>query len=137
MALLLDTGPVFAALNNRDPDHRRCQALLESGEDFAVPCPALVEIHYWLIEYGGARAWASFAEDVVNGAYRVIHLTEADLARTAELELAYGDLRLGFVDASIVALAERLGETRIATLDHRHFSVVRPRHCPHLTLLPE
>jgi predicted nucleic acid-binding protein len=40
------------------------------------------------------------------------------------------------VDASVIALCERLGETSVATLDHRHFTVVRPRHCPRLTLLP-
>ena len=37
-------------------------------------------------------------------------------------------MRLGTVDASVVAAAERLGITAIATLDRRHFSVVRPRH---------
>jgi predicted nucleic acid-binding protein len=63
--------------------------------------------------------------------------SEADLARAAELQLASADLRPGLVDASTIALAERLNETRIATLDHRHFAMVRPRHCPHFTLLPE
>jgi predicted nucleic acid-binding protein len=81
--------------------------------------------------------WADFVADSEKGAYRVVHPTDADLARAAELELAYEDLALGFVDASIVALCERLGETNLATLDRRHFSVVRPRHCSHLTLVPD
>jgi predicted nucleic acid-binding protein len=49
---------------------------------------------------------------------------------------AYPKLGLGLVDASVIALAERLGETKVATLDRRRFSVVRPRHCEHLELLP-
>jgi len=38
----------------------------------------------------------------------------------------YADTSLGLADASLVALAERLATTRIATLDERHFRVVRP-----------
>jgi uncharacterized protein len=54
----------------------------------------------------------------------------------AELIETYADLRLGTIDASVIATAERLGLTSIATLDHRHFSVVRPRHTKAFTLLP-
>jgi predicted nucleic acid-binding protein len=67
----------------------------------------------------------------------VVHPTEADLVRATELERDDAELDLGFVDASIVALCERLGETRLATLDRRVFSVVRPRHCRQLTLVPD
>ncbi len=137
MALLLDTGPIVAALDEDDPEHDRCLALLEGGDDRLVPSPILAEVDYWLSKLGGLRAWADFTADISGGAYRLIHPSEADLIRAAELELIHADLRLGFVDASIIALAERLNETRIATLDRRHFSVVRPRHCPHLTLLPD
>jgi len=41
----------------------------------------------------------------------------------------YTDSVLGLVDASIIALAERLRITRVLTLDQRHFRFVRPRHC--------
>jgi hypothetical protein len=40
------------------------------------------------------------------------------------------------VDASIIAMAERLGVTTILTTDHRHFAVVRPAHCERLRLVP-
>ncbi len=56
--------------------------------------------------------------------------------RMAELVDAYLDLPLGIVDAAVIAIAERLGLKEVATLDHRHFSVVRPRHAPTFTLLP-
>lgn len=54
----------------------------------------------------------------------------------AELAERYADLGLGGTDASVVAIAERLGIDKIATLDRRHFSVVRPRHVEAFTLLP-
>jgi uncharacterized protein len=137
VTLILDTGPIVAALNELDPDHRRCAELLAAGQDLLIPSPVLVEIDYWLVKLGGAEVWSDFVADINRGAYRVEHPTDADLARAAELEQTYEDLDLGLVDACTIALCERLGETAVATLDHRHFSVVRPRHCTHLALLPE
>lgn len=54
----------------------------------------------------------------------------------ADLVEQYDNLPLGGSDASVVALAERLGVTTVMTLDRRHFSVVRPRHVATFTLLP-
>ena len=48
----------------------------------------------------------------------------------------YADSNIGFVDASIVAVAERLDIRKVLTLDRRHFGVIRPRHCPALDILP-
>ena len=66
-----------------------------------------------------------------------VDLSPSDVARVAELVAQYDDLPLGTTDASVIALAERLGVDEIATLDQRHFRVVRPRHVDALTLLPE
>lgn len=138
MSLVLDTGPVIALLANDDPEHKRCLAMVEAvDEDLVVPSPILVEVDYWLRKLGRADIWASFVEDVADGAYRLLHPDETDIVRAAELEVQYLDLDLGFVDAAVIALCERLGETKVATLDRRHFSVVRPRHCPALRLLPD
>jgi predicted nucleic acid-binding protein len=62
--------------------------------------------------------------------------TTGDLARMAELVRTYADFPLGAADASVIAVAERLDVTQIATIDHRHFRVVRPRHCDAFNLLP-
>lgn len=137
MSLILDTGPIVAALNRQDPDHARCARLLDQAEEeLVIPSPVLVEVDYWLIKLGGPQVWGRFVADVAAGAYRVLQPTDDDLLRTAELESTYQDLRLGFVDASVVATCERLEEPKVATLDHRHFSVVKPRHCPTLELRP-
>jgi predicted nucleic acid-binding protein len=66
----------------------------------------------------------------------VIELGMQDYARARELMRAYADLRVGFVDAAVLAVVERLREPKLATLDHRHFSVMRPRHVDALELLP-
>jgi uncharacterized protein len=60
----------------------------------------------------------------------------ADWQRIQDLVSTYADLRLGGTDASVVALAERHGAVKIATLNRRHFAVVRPRHAEAFELLP-
>ena len=66
----------------------------------------------------------------------MLESTSADLDRIFELVETYADLPLGTVDASVIAVAERLNLPAVATLDHRHFSVVRPRNVPAFELLP-
>lgn len=137
MALVLDTGPLLALLDADDPDHARCRGMVESvPEDLVIPSPVLVELDYWVLKLLGPDAWATFVEDVSRGAYRLHHPDESDLTRAAELERTYASLDLGLVDASVIVACERLGETKVATLDRRDFGVVRPRHCERLTLLP-
>ena len=73
---------------------------------------------------------------VTSGRLAVVDLSGADWSRCLELVEVYGDLRLDLMDASIVAMAERLGVGTVATLNHRDFTVVRPRHLDALELVP-
>lgn len=137
MALILDTGPLLAALDAADSDHKACAKLIEeAGEDLVVPTLVLAELDYWCHERLTGDVWLAFLADVVAGAYSVESPTQADLERCHELQRAYADLEVGVVDASVLALVERLGAPKLATLDHRHFSVMRPRHVEALALLP-
>ena len=91
----------------------------------------------WLIERQlGPAAEARFYASITEGDLTVEPLTSADWGRISELVETYADLAFGGVDASVVAVAERLGVHEIATLDRRDFSVVRPKHVDVLTLLP-
>jgi predicted nucleic acid-binding protein len=138
MALVLDTGPILALLDGNDPAHSRCVALVEEiDEPLVVVALTLVEVDYWIRKRLQPEVWSIFVEDIVGGAYRLEHLASDDLTRVAELEAAYDDLDLGMVDAAVIATCERLDERKVATLDRRHFGIVRPRHCDHLKLLPD
>ena len=77
-----------------------------------------------------------FLGDLAAAAFIVEPLVASDWLRVAELVAGYRDLPLGTVDASVVTTAERLGITTLATLDHRHFRVVRPLHLDSFELLP-
>jgi uncharacterized protein len=137
VALVCDTGPLLAGLDRDDPDHARCASLLtEATEDLVVPTLVLAELDYWCRKLRLEGAWLAFLEDVDAGAWRIEHPSAADLRRARALQAQYHDLDLGVVDASVLALVERLGEPKVATLDHRHFATVRLRHVPALALLP-
>lgn len=91
----------------------------------------------WLIDRQlGPRAEAAFYRSVADGDLVTEPLTEEDWRRVAGLVETYADLGLGGVDAGLIAIAERLDLRELATLDLRHFRVVRPRHVDAFTLLP-
>jgi predicted nucleic acid-binding protein len=98
-----------------------------------VPSPVLVELDCFV----PARAFTAFLDDVRQGAFVIEDLRERDYVRIAELLDEYADLRIGFVDAAVLAVVERRREKRLATLDRRRFGVLRPRHARALQLLPE
>jgi len=132
---LLDTSPLVAAIDRSDTHHARCAALLESAESpLLIPTTVIVEV-CWLVEER-PDIEAAFLESIAAGEFEHVPIIAADLLRMAELVRTYADLPLGAVDASVVAVAERLKLTDVATLDRRHFTVVRPKHAHALNLLP-
>lgn len=136
--IVVDTGVLYAVADAADADHDAADSLLTSYDpaEFVVPVPVVVESS-WLIESRlGPAAEAGFLDSVVSGELRTAELTTGDWSRVAELVAIYADMRLGIVDASVVAIAERLGITTIATLDRRHFAVVRPGHVEAFEVIP-
>jgi predicted nucleic acid-binding protein len=134
--LVVDAGPLVAAAATRDRNHERCVDLLaHAPRPIVVPMLVVTEVAYFLGDRLGPAAERAFAESVRLGELEVEPVEPEDWARIAQLLDQLPDL--GIVDASVVATCERLGETRLATLDRRHYAVVRPRHCPALMLLPE
>jgi uncharacterized protein len=125
-------------MDEADQDHAVCAELLsERAEQLLVPAPVLVELDWLAGRRLGPLPFERVLTDIEEGIVRILDLTRADYQRARELCRRYRDLPLGFVDASVVAVAERLGEPKLATLDHRHFHVVRPRHTASFLLLPE
>lgn len=138
--IIVDTGPLVAAALSGDTNHRRCVELFTSlhlnNEQLVVPDFVVTEVCFLLEREGGPKLEAGFVRSLAAGDFVLAQADADGLERIAELITTYADLPLGLVDASVVALAERLGVQEIATLDRRHFSVVRPRHVDAFTLLP-
>jgi predicted nucleic acid-binding protein len=135
--ILVDTGLLVAAANRRDTHHRASvQALAAALPPRLVSGMVVAEVAYLLARDAGSSVEAEFLRSFKTGFLAVVDHTADDLARAAELVEQYADLPLGATDACLVALAERLDIAELATLDHRHFNVVRPRHVQALTLIP-
>lgn len=96
----------------------------------------VAEAAYLLTRELGTQAEAALYDAIISGTLAVEPLAMVDWRRMRELVERYGNLPLGGTDASVIAVAERLGATRIATLDRTHFSVVRPAHCAAFELTP-
>jgi uncharacterized protein len=135
---IIDTGPVVAALDRSDRYHQACVRLIaETPGTLLLPVPVLVEAAQLAHARLGVAAEAALTESVAaEDQFTLTSPTESELARAAVLMRQYADLRIGLVDACVIALAERHGATQIATLDRRHFTVVRPQHVVAFTLLP-
>jgi predicted nucleic acid-binding protein len=101
-----------------------------------VPVLCVTEVSYLIASRLGPEAEVRFLADLASGALACESVAAGDWERIAELVWDYRDLPLGAVDASLVVAAERLAIGSIATLDRRHFSVVRPEHVPAFELLP-
>lgn len=135
--LVIDTGPLLAAIEPTDEHHLACAGLLgECRGDRIVPAPVLVELEYLLRSTGQPDTFVRFLDDCRRQAFLVQALEPVDYPRMGELLTTYADLRVGFVDAAVLAIVERLREPKLATLDHHHFSVMRPRHVAALELVP-
>jgi predicted nucleic acid-binding protein len=135
--LLVDTGPLVAYLNRNDTDHERCASLLMSRVDELLVTPyVLTEACYLVAKYVGADAEINLVDATAVGDLTQVDVETGDLDRMVEIMRRYRGFPLGLADASVIAVAERLKITEIATLDHRHFHAVTPAHVSALDLLP-
>jgi uncharacterized protein len=134
--LIVDAGPLYAYIDRDDGHHTASLDLLQTHPGpLIVPTLIVTEVAYLLGTRLGADPEVRFLGDLAAGNLIVEPVAASDWLRMAELVAQYADLPLGTVDASVIATAERLGVNDIATLDHRHFTVVRS-NIGTLNLLP-
>lgn len=137
MAVLVDTGVVVAALDADDTDHANCAELLTTHRGpLRIPMLVVAEAAYFIERRLGVQLEVRFLGDLSAGNFVAEPVEPEDWLRIAELVWQYRDFPLGTVDASVIAAAERLEVTEIATLDRRHFRTVRPRHVDAFELVP-
>ena len=137
MALILDSGVLYALLDRRDASHLACRELVEATEErLIIPSPTLPEVDYFIHTRLNPTVRLNLLEDIQSGFFSVADLHDEDYQRVHELCATYTAADIGFVDAAVLAIVERLGERKLATLDRGHFSMLRPPHVRYLTLLP-
>ncbi|HEX6299368.1 MAG TPA: PIN domain-containing protein [Acidimicrobiia bacterium] len=134
---MVDAGPLYAYVDADDGHHHESlDLLLTHLGPLIVPTLVVTEVVYFVGSRLGAHAEARFLGDLAAGEFSVEPVAASDWLRIAELVSEYRDLPLGSVNASVIATAERLNITQPATLDRRHFSIVRPSRIDSFELLP-
>lgn len=128
--LVVDTSVLLAAADNADPDHDSCTRVIESARPLITTPLVIAETSYLIRRQLGAKAEAAFFRALAAEEIQVEPVTPMDARRIADLIETYSDLGLSGTDAILIVLTERLNTTVIATLDRRHFGVVRPHTSP-------
>ena len=137
MAVVCDTGAVYALYDADDLHHAACKSVVEAERGpLFLPVVLLAEIDYLLTTRLGVDAAVEFLESIESGAFTLVDLPAEDLVRCRELIVQYRDLSLGLADATVVATAERFQIQRVFTVDQRHFRAIQPRGFGHFVLLP-
>ena len=131
--IVVDTGAMLALLDADEEHHEAVRGLYEEGpERWILPWAILPEVDYLVSTHLGAKAQEAFLEDLSDGAFSVEWGREADLDVARRIHTRYRALKLGLVDAVVMATAERLKAKAIATLDLKHFGAVSIKGNPQL-----
>lgn len=137
MSAIFDTSFLLALSNPNDVNHRRVLTVARQlNEPLILPVPVLPEICYLLASRVSHTAMRQFLQQLVHSKTILETITLTDLQRVNEILYQYADSHLDFVDATVVAIAERCRITRILSLDRRDYTIIRPKHCPYFELLP-
>ena len=133
LTAIVDSGPLYAAADLDDDDHDAALGVLaRSSLHIVIPTLVVAEVTYFIGTRLGPHPEGLFLEGLAD----LDAPSPGDWKRIAELVEQYADVPLGGTDASVIALAERVGAATIITLDRRHFGAVRPRHVNAFSLLP-
>jgi predicted nucleic acid-binding protein len=131
--IVADTGAILALIDADDQHHARLAALYDADPGaWVLPWAILPEVDYLLTTHVGPTAAQLFREDVAAGAFPVEWGRDSDLTRADELCRQHAGLDLGLVDATVAAVAERLGADAIATVDLRDFGALQLTGAPKL-----
>lgn len=137
MSYLLDTGFLYALLNRKEQSHERVTATSRTIRGpIYLPTPVTTEVAYLVARDLGSEALATFVESLATSSFVLTEPVGNDYRRAAEIIRQYADARIDYVDAVLVAIAERLNITEVLTLDQRDFRLFRPKHCAAFAILP-
>jgi uncharacterized protein len=137
MTALIDTSFLVALTNRNDRNHTRVLTIAQTIYDVLIlPTVVLPEACYLIASRLGHSAMRRFLIELTASDTKLEAITSSDLQRVNEILDQYADSQLDFVDATIIAIAERENITRILTLDRRDFTLIRPRHCDYFEILP-
>lgn len=134
--VLADSGFVIAFINDSDQRHSEVRPVYFRYPQILLPRLTLVEVAYLVTRDAGIPTAIAFLKNLPSSRFELVDSTDRDIERTADIMSQYADSKVDFVDAMIMAIAERLNITTVLTVDQRDFRLFRPAHCASFTILP-
>lgn len=135
--MIVDTSVLLAYFNTADPAHEAATTVIETTTELRVVSPYVVaELDYFVATRSGVDAELAVMAELSNGSWDLPAFGPPDIEQAAGIIAKYRDQNIGIADASNVVLADRYSTRTIATLDRRHFDVVRPIKGGKFTVLP-
>lgn len=137
MTVVVDTSALLAYFDRGSERHAAVEALVDAErEPLAVNPLVLAEVDHLVRRRFGERAADGVLREIAGGAYDIGAFGHDDLRAALAVLTRYPDRRLGLTDASLLALAERVGATTVFTLDRRDFHGLARGDGTPLTILP-
>ncbi len=131
--IIVDTGALVALLDASEDNHAVIRDLYEEDpHQWILPWAILPEVDYLVAKHLGVKAQEVFLRDLADEAFSVEWGRDGDLEAARKICTRYRSLKLGLVDAAVIATAERLKSNAIATLEVRHFGVASIKGSPRL-----
>lgn len=128
MQIIIDTNIIYSLIDRADRNHSDIKRFFLENDNFLylLPSPAIVEICYLVSNRLSPHLEIEFLEEI-NRNFHLEPIKDIDILRIIEILKKYENLNIGYVDASIVAIAERLKINKILTLDRKHFELITPK----------
>src|SRR6476620_1192740 len=135
--MILDTSALLAYFNRSEPRHAAVSEAIEGSDQPLVISPyVLAELDYLVATRIGVTAELHVIDALTGGAWELVCLDLPEIKRARDIVDRYSDQLVGWADAANIVLAERFRDTTIATLDRRHYSVLRTSDGRAMTIVP-
>lgn len=135
--MIVDTSALLAYFDTDEPDHQAVRSVIDNAPEVLVVSPYVVaQLDYLVGTRLGVEAETAVLSELAGGAWDLPSIDVSDLSRMVTVIQRYADQDIGVADASNVVLAQRYQTITIATLDRRHFDVLRPLGGGHFNVVP-
>ena len=134
--VIADTSALLAFFDASEPDHQAVSEVLAAADALVVSPYVIAELDYLVATRHGVDDELAMLDELAGGAWHLAAFGEAELQRARGVIASYRDQQIGVADASIVVVAERYRTRTIASLDHRHFDVLRSLDGGYFEVLP-
>ncbi|MHB1929972.1 MAG: PIN domain-containing protein [Acidimicrobiales bacterium] len=134
--MIADTSALLAFFDVSEPDHEAVSEVLAAADVLVVSPYVVAELDYLVATRHGIDHELAVLDELAGGAWRLAAFEEEELRRARGVIASYRRQEIGVADASIVVLAGRYRTRTVASLDHRHFDVLRSLDGGYFEVLP-